>query len=145
MSWPRDRQVRYAHHVLLPDVGGRGQDRIGAATAVIDVDGRAGQLAALYLAAAGVGALALRGGAGPAPAQFPFADGPPTTIVDALAGAVRARNPEVVVRAAGPSEAGEATLRIPGDHAALPLADALARGCEAAARWLHACVVDEAR
>ncbi len=145
MSWPRDRQVRYAHHVLLPDVGGRGQDRIGAATALIDVEGRAGQLAALYLAAAGVGALALRGGAGPAPTQFPFADGPPATVADALAAAIRARNPEVVVRAAGPSESAAAALTIAGDRAELPLANALARGCEAAARWLHACAIAEAR
>jgi hypothetical protein len=70
---PATARCRYAHHVLLPDVGGRGQDRLtAAATAVIDVDGRAGQLAALYLAAAGVGALvAARRRSRPCPGAVP--------------------------------------------------------------------------
>ncbi|MBL8625210.1 MAG: hypothetical protein JNK64_28120 [Myxococcales bacterium] len=141
MTWSRDRQVRYAHHVLLPDVGGRGQDRLGAATAVVDVDGRAGQIAAVYLAAAGVGALALRGGAGAAPLAFPFDAAAPGAIAAGLAAAVAARNPEVAVRAAAPDEAA---LRIADDRPDLPLAEALARGGEAAARWLHACATAEA-
>lgn len=141
MSWSRDRQVRYAHHVLLPDVGGRGQDRLGAATAVVDVDGRAGQLAAVYLAAAGVGTLALRGGAGAPPPAFPFDAAPAGSIAAAVAAAVAARNPEVAVRAAAPAEVA---LAIVDDRADLPLADALARGGEAAARWLHACATAEA-
>lgn len=141
MSWSRERQVRYAHHVLLPDVGGRGQDRLGAATAVVDVDGRAGQIAAVYLAAAGVGALALRGGAGAAPPAFPFDAVAPGAIAAGVAAAVAARNPEVAVRAASPAEAA---LTIADDRPDLPLAEALARGGEAAARWLHACATAEA-
>ncbi|MBP6847273.1 MAG: hypothetical protein KA201_26165 [Kofleriaceae bacterium] len=141
MSWSRDRQVRYAHHVLLPDIGGRSQDRLGAATAVVDVDGRAGQLAALYLAAAGVGTLALRGGAAAAPPGFPFDAAAPGVVAVGLAAAVAARNPEVAVRAAAPTEAA---LAIADDRPDLPLADALARGGEAAARWLHACATAEA-
>lgn len=141
MSWSRERQVRYAHHVLLPDVGGRGQDRLGAATVVVDVDGRAGQIAAVYLAAAGVGALALRGGAGAAPPLFPFDAAAPGAIAAGLAAAIAARNPEVAVRAAAPAEAA---LAIADDRPDLPLAVALARGGEAAARWLHACATAEA-
>jgi proteasome lid subunit RPN8/RPN11 len=112
--------------------------RIGAATAVIDVDGRAGQLAACTWPPAG-GALALRGGAGRQPA-VPVRTGRRPTIVDGREAPVGAQR-GTGRRARRDRQAGEAT-RIPGDRAALPLADALARGCEAAARWLHACVVD---
>lgn len=54
---------RYARHVLLPDVGGRGQERLlGAAVAVPVGPQRAAEVAALvYLAAAGVGTLVMTG------------------------------------------------------------------------------------
>ena len=51
---------RYARHVLLPDVGGTGQRRLfAAAVAVDDLDAEA-EIAAVYLAAAGVGTLVVR-------------------------------------------------------------------------------------
>jgi molybdopterin/thiamine biosynthesis adenylyltransferase len=57
----RDDQIRrYSRHVLLHDVGGIGQARWLAATVVIDRLDAAGQVAALYLAAAGVGTLVVR-------------------------------------------------------------------------------------
>ncbi|MBK9031798.1 MAG: hypothetical protein IPL61_10815 [Myxococcales bacterium] len=140
MTWSRARQVRYAHHVLLPDVGGRGQDRLGAAAVAVAIDGRAGQLAALYLAAGGVGTVALCGGGAPAPVGFPFGDAPVGTVAEALAAAIAARNPEVIVAPAPPGP----TLVVAADAPDLALALALARGGEAAARWLHACAVGEA-
>ena len=48
---------RYARHVLLPEVGGTGQERLLAAAVGVDEAGGAGAAAVLYLAAAGVGTL----------------------------------------------------------------------------------------
>lgn len=50
---------RYARHIILPEVGGRGQQRLKAAA--VRLDGLAGPqaAAALYLAAAGIGTLIL--------------------------------------------------------------------------------------
>lgn len=138
MSWSPTRQRRYAHHVLLPDVGGRGQDRLGAAAVAIDVDGRAGQLAALYLAAAGVGALVLRGGAAPCPGDGWLA--PAATVADAVERAVLARNPDVRVLRDGAAPA----LSLPGDRPELPVAEALIVAGEAAARWAWATAVGAA-
>ncbi len=50
---------RYARHILLPDVGGIGQAQLLAATARIDGDDAASAIAAHYLAAGGVGTLAI--------------------------------------------------------------------------------------
>jgi molybdopterin/thiamine biosynthesis adenylyltransferase len=57
---------RYARHILLPEIGGRGQERLLAATVVVELgEDRAAEVAALaYLAAAGVGRLIVRGGDG---------------------------------------------------------------------------------
>jgi molybdopterin/thiamine biosynthesis adenylyltransferase len=58
-----DQIQRYARHVLLPDVGGRGQRRLLAAQVEVELGpGRAAEATALaYLAAAGVGRLFLTG------------------------------------------------------------------------------------
>jgi hypothetical protein len=65
----RDEQVRrYARHILLPDVGGLGQTALMVAAAKIELresDPLAELIAALYLAAGGVGRIVL-GGATPA-------------------------------------------------------------------------------
>jgi molybdopterin/thiamine biosynthesis adenylyltransferase len=54
----RDDQVRrYARHVLLPSVGGVGQRRLFAATALVREASGPGAVAITYLAAAGVGTL----------------------------------------------------------------------------------------
>lgn len=61
----RDEQVRrYARHILLPDVGGLGQTALLVAAARLELresDPLAELIAALYLAAGGVGKLVLAG------------------------------------------------------------------------------------
>ncbi|MBL8542181.1 MAG: molybdopterin-synthase adenylyltransferase MoeB [Hyphomonadaceae bacterium] len=54
-----DERERYARHILLKEIGGPGQQRLKAATAVLVGAGGLGAPAALYLAAAGVGRLRL--------------------------------------------------------------------------------------
>ena len=65
----RDEHVRrYARHILLPDVGGRGQTALMASTAQVELHApgdredapRAELIAAQYLAAGGVGTIVLR-------------------------------------------------------------------------------------
>jgi adenylyltransferase/sulfurtransferase len=57
--------TRFARQIALPEVGAAGQERLLAARAAIVGDGLAAETAARYLAAAGVGALRLVGGAVP--------------------------------------------------------------------------------
>jgi hypothetical protein len=61
----RDEQVRrYARHILLPDVGGLGQTALMVASARLELresEPEAELIAALYLAAGGVGTLVIRG------------------------------------------------------------------------------------
>lgn len=55
-----EREVeRYARHLVLKEVGGPGQQRLKAASVLIVGAGGVGAPAALYLAAAGVGRIAL--------------------------------------------------------------------------------------
>lgn len=61
----RDEQVRrYARHILLPDVGGLGQTALMVSTAKIELresEPHAELIAAMYLAAGGVGKIVIRG------------------------------------------------------------------------------------
>ncbi len=61
----RDEQVRrYARHILLPDVGGLGQTALMVSAAKIELresEPHAELIAALYLAAGGVGKIVIHG------------------------------------------------------------------------------------
>jgi hypothetical protein len=61
----RDEQVRrYARHILLPDVGGLGQTALMVSTAKLELresEPQAELIAAMYLAAGGVGKIVIRG------------------------------------------------------------------------------------
>ena len=57
-SMESEEQVsRYSRHILLPEVGGKGQQKIGQARALIVGAGGLGSPVAFYLAAAGIGTL----------------------------------------------------------------------------------------
>lgn len=54
-----DQIKRYSRHILLPEVGGKGQKKISAAKVFIAGAGGLGSPVSLYLAAAGVGTLGI--------------------------------------------------------------------------------------
>ncbi len=148
-----DQIQRYARHVLLPDVGGRGQQRLLAAAVAVAVGpDRGAELTALaYLAAAGVGRLVLTGDVqGPVGADE-IAGGVLLGAADrgrprgeAVRERVAALNPDVVVSDdGGPADALRLADELaPADPSAQALgpggaaADALARAGAAAARLL---------
>jgi molybdopterin/thiamine biosynthesis adenylyltransferase len=151
MATLRDDQIRrYARHVLLPDVGGRGQERFLAASVAIELgpDRHAEVVALAYLSAAGVGTIALLGdAAGPlgeaevaAGILYGAADlGRPR--IEAVRERVNALNPDVTVVAGHPaqhelaSELGPARAGSGSDPESI-IADALVRGGAAATRLL---------
>jgi molybdopterin-synthase adenylyltransferase len=57
-----DELLRYSRHILLPQIGIEGQERLHAACALILGAGGLGSPAALYLASAGIGTLVLADG-----------------------------------------------------------------------------------
>ncbi len=57
-----EQLLRYSRHILLPEIGVEGQERLLAASALVIGAGGLGSPAAMYLAAAGVGTIMLADG-----------------------------------------------------------------------------------
>lgn len=53
MAFTEEQLVRYSRHIILTEVGGKGQKKIGQAKVLIVGAGGLGSPIALYLAAAG--------------------------------------------------------------------------------------------
>lgn len=110
MTLTEQEIVRYSRHIILPEVGGRGQQRIKAASVLVAGLGAAGSAAALYLAAAGVGRLTLWDPAPLTEADLSRAIAHDrahlgVTRADSARDKLSAINPDAVVHAAGDQDA----------------------------------------
>ena len=59
MNFTEEQITRYSRHILLPEVGGKGQKKLAQAKIFVIGAGGLGSPVALYLAAAGVGTIGL--------------------------------------------------------------------------------------
>ena len=59
MDFTESQIERYSRHIILPEVGGKGQKKLARASILIIGAGGLGSPAALYLAAAGIGTIGL--------------------------------------------------------------------------------------
>ena len=59
MSFTEEQITRYSRHILLPEVGGKGQKKLAQAKIFVIGAGGLGSPVALYLAAAGIGTIGL--------------------------------------------------------------------------------------
>lgn len=120
----RDEQVRrYARHILLPDFGGLGQTALMVSAAHLELresEPAAELVAAAYLAAGGVGTVALTG-ADESQLAIIATHGPDTKVVSSAAGRPVALAPKPPWWPAAPND----------DHAL-----AFWRGSIAAVRWM---------
>lgn len=123
----RDEQVRrYARHILLPDVGGLGQTALMVASAKIELresEPAAELIAAMYLAAGGVGKLVVHGATDAQLANIAARGGDSTLATDGPGREVSLQPRPAWWPAARPHE---------GDATAL----AFWRGSLAALRWM---------
>ena len=71
MTLSTEQIERYSRQVILPEVGGRGQERLLAATVCVGGGGPAATTTALLLGRAGVGTLVVPDGFGPLPELSP--------------------------------------------------------------------------
>lgn len=103
-----EQQIRrYARHLVLGSVGMRGQRALVAARVELALDSAAAHVAVAYLAAAGIGEIAVRGAdrsvepGDVAGSPLLCADDVGQPLIDALAARVAALNPDVEVVAGG--------------------------------------------